>query len=138
MKKEGRGSGGTEGRRKCLLINVGFEALLLLGSLHGGGSRGGGGRLLVFLKAQEAGVGERVEAKRGEEATRAATQLSNISHQTESRHLRHSSETAGRTGYHFTLFHLDYSHLFILVRGFFLFCFVLFCSSYLLYHFTAR
>lgn len=32
MKKGGRGSGGTEGRRKCLLINVGFEALLLLGS----------------------------------------------------------------------------------------------------------
>lgn len=97
-------------------------------------AEGGKKRLLVFLKAQEAGVGERVEAKRGEEAARAATQLSNISHQTESRHLRHSSDTAGRTGYHFTLFHLDYPHLFILVRGFF----VSFCSSFLLYHFTAR
>lgn len=32
MKKGRRGSGGTEGRRKYLLINVGFEAPLLLGS----------------------------------------------------------------------------------------------------------
>ena len=47
-------------------------------------------KLLVFLKAQEAGVRGESGGERGEEAARAATQLSDISNQTERRYLRHS------------------------------------------------
>lgn len=44
-------------------------------------------KLLVFLKAQEAGVRGESEGKRGEEAARAATPLSDLSNQRDKRHL---------------------------------------------------
>lgn len=67
-------------------------------------------KLLVFLKAQEAGVRVESGGERGEEAVRAATQLSDISNQTERRHLRHSCKTARKQDCCLTLFVLDYSH----------------------------
>lgn len=58
-------------------------------------------KLLVFLKAQEAGVRGESGGERGEEA---ATQLSDISSQTERKHLRHSCKTARKQDY-FILFY---------------------------------
>lgn len=86
-----------------------------LAPLH---SRGvaNGKKLLVFLKAQEAGVRGESGGERGggAEAERAATQLSDISSQTERRHLRHSCKTERKQDY-FTVFVLDYSLLDILL-----------------------
>ena len=86
-----------------------------LAPLHSGGVADGK-KLLVFLKAQEAGVrGERGgERGGGAEAERAATQLSDISSQTERRHLRHSCQAERKQDY-FAVFVLDYSLLDILL-----------------------
>jgi len=50
-------------------------------------------KLLLFLKAQEAGVRGESGGERGEVAVRATTQLSNISSQTERRHLGRTCKT---------------------------------------------
>lgn len=85
-----------------MLINVGFEAPLLLDPLHGGGcrggGRGGGGKLLVFLKAQKGLVWERVEARRGREE-KAGRQLSNIRRREQR---GGTSDTGRRTGLFFS------------------------------------
>lgn len=121
----GGGRKGSDlGKEKMPVNQCGFEGLLLfvLPCIVAGADEK---KLLVFLKAQEAGVRGESGGERGEEAVRAATQLSNISNQTERRHLRHSCETARKKGLYFTLFVSDYSRLDNFGRGDF-------CSSF--YH----
>lgn len=72
-------------------------------------------KLPVFLKAQEAGVRGESGGERGEEAFGASTQLSDISSQTEKRHLRHSCKTARKQDFCFIVFVLEYSLVYILL-----------------------
>jgi len=107
---ERRNAGRTERRRKCLLIRLVWGSAIVWHPCTVAVADGEK-KLLVFLKAQESCVRGDSGEKRGEEAVRAATQLSDFSSQTEKRHLRHmyDNKKAGLLFCHFGLFPLLYS-----------------------------
>ena len=99
---------GSDSMKEKVPVNQsGMGVCYCLTPLHHLGSRRGGKKKAVCL-FKGAGLWcqgrEWRKKKRGEEARRATTQLSDFSSQTEKRHLRHGCQTARKQDYYFILF----------------------------------